>query len=789
MTLHPLDRKLFRDLWHIKGQVLAIALVIASGVGLLVMSLSTLVALDETARAYYDRYRFANVFAQVERAPEHLVERIRRIPGVQTVETRVVHRAVIDIPGFEEPVIAQLVSLPESREPALNRIFLRGGRFPAAAYPDQAVISEPFAEAHRLGVGDHLRAIVNGHWRDLEIVGLALSPEYVYALAPGGLMPDDKRYGILWLGRKTLEAAYDLEDAFNDVSLAVLRGTDEALVIDRLDAILDRYGGVGAYAREDQLSNWFLTNELEQLRTLSRMLPTVFLGVAAFLTNMVLARLIAVERSSIGLLKAFGYRERDIALHYVKLVLVIGVIGVLIGWALGSWLGLYNTRIYAEFYRFPFLLFHPGPKPYAIGAIASLLAALVGTLSAVREGAAMPPAESMRPPSPPLFRRTRLANIDAVSALDQPTRIILRQIARWPGRSFFTSAGIGLAVAVVVTSMQWMDAIDHIVDVYFDQAQVQDVTVGFVNPRASTARLGIDQLPGVMATEPARAVSAKLRHGAREHRGAVQGVPAVQHLLKVYDASGHAVDLPPEGLVLSTMLAQVLGVKRGDLVTVEVLEGRRPVFQASVAELFETYIGMPAYMEIGALNQLMRERPSVSAVQIKADPAQYPALFRELKRIPEVSSVTIKAAAVQTFHETMAQTLLIFVTFFVGFACTLAFGVTYNAARIALSERGRELATLRVLGFTRAEISYILLGEIGLLTFVALPLGCLFGYGLARALVSAFETELYRIPAWLEASTFGVAMLVALVATAFSALLVRRRLDRLDLIAVLKTRE
>jgi len=789
VTLHPLDRKLFRDLWHIKGQVLAIALVIASGVGLLVMSLSTLVALDETARAYYDRYRFANVFAQVERAPEHLVERIRRIPGVQTVETRVVHRAVIDIPGFEEPVIAQLVSLPESGEPALNRIFLRGGRFPAAGYPDQAVISEPFAEAHRLGVGDHLRAIVNGHWRDLEIVGLALSPEYVYALAPGGLMPDDKRYGILWLGRKTLEAAYDLEDAFNDVSLAVLRGTDEALVIDRLDAIVDRYGGVGAYAREDQLSNWFLTNELEQLRTLSRMLPTVFLGVAAFLTNMVLARLIAVERSSIGLLKAFGYRERDIALHYVKLVLVIGVIGVLIGWALGSWLGLYNTRIYAEFYRFPFLLFHPGPKPYAIGAIASLIAALVGTLSAVREGAAMPPAESMRPPSPPLFRRTRLANIDAVSALDQPTRIILRQIARWPGRSFFTSAGIGLAVAVVVTSMQWMDAIDHIVDVYFDQAQVQDVTVGFVNPRASTARLGIDQLPGVMATEPARAVSAKLRHGAREHRGAVQGVPAVQHLLKVYDASGHAVDLPPEGLVLSTMLAQVLGVKRGDLVTVEVLEGRRPVFQASVAELFETYIGMPAYMEIGALNQLMRERQSVSAVQIKADPAQYPALFRELKRIPQVSSVTIKAAAVQTFHETMAQTLLIFVTFFVGFACTLAFGVTYNAARIALSERGRELATLRVLGFTRAEISYILLGEIGLLTFVALPLGCLFGYGLARALVSAFETELYRIPAWLEASTFGVAMLVALVATAFSALLVRRRLDRLDLIAVLKTRE
>jgi putative ABC transport system permease protein len=430
---------------------------------------------------------------------------------------------------------------------------------------------------------------MNGHWRDVEIVGLGLSPEYVYALAPGGLMPDDQRFGILWLGRAALEAAFDLEDAFNDVSLALLRGTDPELVIERLDAMLARYGGVGAYARRDQLSNWFLMNELEQLRTLSRMLPTVFLAVAAFLTNMVLARLIAVERSSIGLLKAFGYRNLDIALHYVKLVLVIGAVGVLIGWALGYWLGLYNTRVYAEFYRFPFLLFHPGPRPFVIGAVASLFAALAGTLHSVREGARLPPAESMRPPSPPLFRRTRLAQIDAVKLLDQPTRIVLRQIARWPGRSFLTSAGIGLAVAVVVTSMQWMDAIDHIVDVYFDQAQVQDVTVGFVDPRSSEATHDVARLPGVMATEPARAVSAKLRFGSREHRGAVQGVPAVQRLLKVYDASGHAVSLPPEGLVISTMLAQVLGVKRGDVVTVEVLEGRRPVFRAPVTDLFETY--------------------------------------------------------------------------------------------------------------------------------------------------------------------------------------------------------
>ena len=630
---------------------------------------------------------------------------------------------------------------------------------------------------------------MNGHWRELDIVGVALSPEFVYVIGPGALMPDDRRFGVVWMGRKALEAAFDLDGAFNDVSIGLMRGADVDDAVDRVDDILERYGGTGAVPRKDQLSNWFLMNEIEQLKTMARILPTVFLAVAAFLTNMVLARLVTVDRSEIGLLKAFGYSNADVSWHYVKLVLVIGLVGVALGWILGAWLGFYNTSVYAEFYRFPFLVFTPGPKPFILAALISLGAALLGAVGAVRRVAALPPAEAMRPPAPPMFRHSGMADALGAKTLDQPTRIILRQVGRWPLRSFVTSAGLGAAVAVLVTALQWSDAINHMVDVYFVQAQEQHVTVGFTEPRSSQALLGIEQLPGVLTTEPLRSVSARIRAGHRERREGIQGVPSVQWLSKVYDVSGRPVEVPDDGLVMSTTLAESLGVVEGDLVTVEVLEGRRPVFELPVRELFETYIGKPVYMEIGALNRVLDERPTVNWINVRADTARLGELYAELKQVPQLGAVTIKQAAIDTFRNTMGETILIFISFFVAFACALAFGVTYNAARIALSERGRELATLRVLGFTRTEISYLLLGEVALLTFLALPLGCLAGYGLVAMMMEGFKTELFRVPFYIEASTFGLAMLIGVLATTLSAVLVRRRLDGLDLIAVLKTRE
>ncbi len=530
-------------------------------------------------------------------------------------------------------------------------------------------------------------------------------------------------------------------------------------------------------------------NEIDQLRNMAGILPTIFLAVAAFLTNMVMSRLIATERGEIGLLKAFGYGNLAVAWLYIKMVIVIVAIGIAVGWVTGFWMGRWLVQAYGELFSFPFLLYRPGPNVFAIAALVSLAAALFGTIGAVRRAAALPPAEAMQPPAPPLYRRTGITKSAFARWLDQPTRIILRQVLRWPVRSLLTSFGIAAAVAVLITALQWNDVIDRMVDFYFFRSQHQDVTVGLVEPQSSAVIGGFARMPGVGHAEPMRFVSVRFRVGNRTHRESIQGITPDARLSVLYDTAGNVVRVPPEGLVLSTKLAEILGVGRGDAVQVEVLEGRRAVRQVPVVDLFETYIGTPAYMDLAAVNRLMRERPATNIAHLTVDPAHAPALFANLKDQPKVSAVLSRRAAVNTFNETMGEVMLTYVGFFVVFSCTLAFGVVYNSARIMLSERGRELATLRVLGFSRADISYILLGEVALLTFVALPLGCAAGYGLVWLIANRFETELFRVPMVILPSTYGWAMLIGLAATAVSAAIVRRRIDRLDLIAVLKTRE
>lgn len=788
--MRALDIKVIRDLIHMRGQVIAVGLVIASGVAVLIMALSTLEALRETTDAYYERYRLADVFAGLKRAPEPVADRIRAMDGVQTVQTRIVKFATLDVLDFPEPVMGQFVSVPENGPPLLNQLALQAGRHIEPGQYDEVIVNEPFAEAHGFTPGDSLVAVLNGKRRLLHVVGVALSPEFIYSLGPGALMPDDERFGVLWMNREALAAAFDLKDAFNHVSLQLTRGTNPDAVITQLDELLEQYGGIGAVPRANQMSNWFVMNEIDQLATISRILPTIFLLVSAFLTNMVLTRLIATERAQIGLMKAFGYTSFEVGFHYTKLVLGMAAVGIVVGLLVGGWFGRLNTEMYAEVFRFPLLVYRPSPSAFAIASALSLLAALAGAMSSVGRATRLPPAQAMQPPAPPTFARGRLAQSRFGRWLDQPTRIVLRNIARWPGRAALTTAGIAASVALLVLALQWNDSLNYLAQSYFFQAQRQHVMIGLADTQSTTVMHDIERLPGVLAAEPMRIVSADLSRGPLTHRGALTGVPGNAQLQPIYDdALGVEISAPPDGLVLGTTLAEKLGVVIGDRIWVKVLEGRRPNVALPVVEVVETYIAMPAFIHIDALNRLLKERPSVEYANLRIDRLEESRLYAELKELPVVSAVMLRQAAIDAFYDNVVDHLMVFITMFSTLACVLGFGVAYNSARIALSERGRELATLRVLGFTRGETSYILLGEVALLIVIALPIGCLLGRLLSQLIAAAFNTELFRVPLTIDASTYGMAVLIALVATTLSAAIVRRRVDHLNMIEVLKTRE
>jgi putative ABC transport system permease protein len=787
--MHALTHKLWRDLWQLKGQAVAIAAVIMAGVATFIMFLSTLDSLQYTRNYFYKEYRFAEVFSSLTRAPQSLAARIGEIPGVDKVETRVVSFANLDVPGFIEPVIGRLVSIPENREPLLNRLYLRQGRLVEPHRADEVVLSEAFAEAHGLQPGDKLHAVINGTRRQLTIVGTALSPEYIHQLRPGGVFPDFKRYAVLWMGREALGSAYDLEGAFNDVVLGLSRDARAKDVIEHLDELLERYGGGGAYAREHQLSHHFLNEEFKQLGHLATIFPVLFLGVAAFLLNVVISRLVTMQREQIATLKAFGYRNRDVVLHYLELVMVIVISGVATGVVLGIWLGRGMSDVYMAFFRFPFLLFHLRPEMVLNAAAVSSAAATLGTLFAVRKAAALRPAQAMRPEPPARYRETLLEQLGLKRFLSQPTRMIFRHIQRRPIKSMLTVFGIALACGVTMTGRFQNDTVGYMLDVQYGQSRREDLAVGFFEPTSKKAKFALQSLPGVERVEVFRGVPVRLRFEHREHRTGITAVEPGGEIMRLLDADLKPIRLPAQGILLTDYLGGMLGVKAGDDILVEVLEGARPVRQVRVVGLVKEYMGVSGYMSLDALNHLMREGPAISGALLAIDEQYLPTLFERFKQMPRIAGVFERVQEIRNFHRVMDETML-FVTYVATvFAVVIAFGVVYNSARIALTERSRELASLRVLGFTRAEISYILLGELALLTLVAIPLGLYLGYELCVWIAYSLQSELYRVPVVINTNTYAFAATVVIVSAVVSALLVRRKLDQLDLIAVLKTKE
>jgi putative ABC transport system permease protein len=787
--MSALNRKLLRDLWALKGQAVAIALVIASGIATFIMALSTLDSLIQTQTAFYRDYRFADVFASLKRAPEAVRSRLESIEGVRQVETRVVTGASLDIEGFGDPVTALIVSLPDSGQSTLNRIYIRRGRTVEAGRDDEVVIGEPFADAHGFQPGDRLRATIRGRRRTLRIVGVALSPEFVYQMQPGALIPDFRTYGVLWMARKPLESAAEMKGGFNDVSFQISPGTNADTVIARADEVLARYGGLGAIARRDQLSNRYLSEEFKQLRQMATMFPVIFLGVAAFLLNVVVSRLITTQREQLALLKAFGYSTADVAIHYTKLVVLVVALGVALGIGAGIWTAKGMVDLYMEYYRFPFMIYVLKPSVVAAATLITLAAALAGTLFSVLKAARIPPAEAMQPAAPLTFRRTLIERMGFTQRLAQPTRMIFRNIGRRPVKALLTLVGIAFGCGIVVIGGFYRDCIDYMVAIQFRYAQQDDITVTFIEPTPERAMYSLRQTPGVGIVEPFRAVAAQLRFEHRIYRGAVRGIPEGNSLYRLLDTKLQPVALPPDGVILTDFLADMLGIRAGDTLTVEVLEGRRPVLEVPVAGIVQEFIGVSAYMRLDALNRLMREGQAISGVYLTTSREARPRILDELKEIPRVAGAAVRENTLQNFYETLARQMLVFIFINTLMATTVAFGVVYNSIRIALSERSRELASLRVLGFTLGEISYILLGELALLTLAAIPLGCFIGYALSAIMVKNLETELFRVPAIIFPATYSFAATVVLVAALLSGLAAARKLARLDLVAVLKARE
>ncbi len=786
--MRALSRKLWREIWRQRGQMLSIAAVVAVGIMVVLTLRGAYDSLVVSQDVYYRESRMPTIWAELRRAPQSVRGRIAALPGVTGVDTRVTFTATLDIPGLAAPGQGRLVSVPARRDSMLGDITITEGRY-VSARRGEVIVSQKFADANGFTPGDSLEAVINGQLRTLRIVGAALSPEHTYSVPPGALFPDNERYGVLWMSRNELGPAYDMEGAFNQVVLTTTPGADMERLIAQIDRLLEPYGGLGAYTREIQQSHQILQSELDSNRTMGTAIPAVFLGVAAFLLNLVLGRMIATQRTEIAVLKAFGYSNFRVGWHYFMFAMVAVMAGTVVGIGTGIWLGRAMMQLYGEYFSFPTLRFELSPLLILIGVGASALAAGAGALNAVRRAVTLPPAEAMRPEPPATFRPGLFERLGLGRALPSAGRLILRNIERQPIRTVFAVVGVSFSVAILVIGLFMFDGIGYMMDLQFRTAQREDLSVSFNRPLSPRARYDLAHLTGVQRVEPYRSVPVRLHAGQRDREAAITGLEPDTRLRQIVTVNGQTQPVPTEGLVISDLLADRLGVSTGDMLRVEVLEGARRTAEVPVAGIVGDLIGVSVYANMDTLERIAGGGPTLSGAYLQVDGSQRETLDSRLKELPAIASVASPQQMLDSFEEQLADSLYITIFFVLGFSGVIAVAVIYNGARIALSERGRELASLRVLGFTRNEVAVLLLGEQAISTILAIPLGWLVGFGLAGALTAGLQTETYRIPLIIHPQTYAVAALITVVAAMASGWIVRRKLDRMDLIEVLKTRE
>lgn len=789
LVARPLDRKLLRDVWRMRIHAAAVALVLGCGLSVYIMSVGMRASLERTRADYYADYRMMHLAASLVRAPDRVAAGLARIPEVAAIETRISGYALLDVPQIVEPASARLISLPLDGRPRINDLAMVRGRWPDPAKADEAIVSEAFATALDIRIGANLAATIHGRRHVLTIVGIANSPEFVFVSAPGELFPQPERFGVVWMGRTALARAFDMSGAFNDAIFRLSPGADDQRVGSSIDEILRAYGSSGAYGRDRMMSDRFLSEEIKQLTTMAIFLPAFFLVIAAFLVNIALGRVIATERSNIGLLKAFGYSDLAVAWHYAKSALMFGLIGASLGSVAGVVLGRAIADIYRDYYHFPALGFSAGLLTFSGAWAAAIVAVSIGAIFSVWRAVRLAPAEALAPPRPAVYSRSSGMLAGFAARLDAKSRIILRRIQRFPRRAATTVIGIALAIALLVVAGAFPAVMTQLLSVHFSVANRQDVTLSFVAPREIGVMHAVAHLPGVISAEPFRADDVALRHGRLEVREAILGLPFNARLSRLIGSDGQAVEPPVAGIALARALAARLQAGPGDEIEIEQVSGRRVQAHIRVSAIVDPMVGSSAYMNIEDLGRLFREPGRISGAHLSLDPARYAAFNAQLKKTPALTGASFLRQAERSMRRAFDEGVGVMNYLYIAFAAVMAGGVAFSAARVTMAEQERDLATLRVLGFTRGEASYVLVGELFVLALLAVPLGCVLGTVLGIWLMRLFQTDMYSFTFIFNPGGYAFAIAFTLACVASASFIVRLGIDRLDMVGVLKARD
>ncbi|MFW6189776.1 MAG: FtsX-like permease family protein [Planctomycetota bacterium] len=791
MVGDALHRKLWRDVRRHWAEFLAAAAVILCATCVYVSLRTVYVSLVASRDAYYSRYNFPEFWIHLEKAPQSALKDVDEIDGVWRVRGRIVEDVPLEVEGNEGAVVGRFISMSEHRRDMMSDIHLvTGSYFPGAA-AEEVIVNRRFCEANDLRVGDTFQATINERKETLRIVGTAYSPEYVYTVRTvQQFAPTDRDFAIIFARESFVEDAFDMTNAFNNVIGLLRPGADVDRVLDRAEEALDEYGVYVNYGRGDQVSNRFLLEELKGVRTSARIIPGLFLIVAAIVVHIIVRRMTEQQRTQIGLMCALGYSKPRVVAHYVSYALVIALLGTAGGVVAGYLLAGQWVQVYNRFFRFPALRVVLDPRAVLIALALSAGMCGVGAARSAWKVLRIDPAVAIRPAPPQGSRSFHGGPLAGLwRRLPLIWRITLRNCLRARSRALFSVFGVAVAMMMLVVGVSMNDFFEWIMDYQFGTVDRSDARVDFAVEEPEAAALEIAKLDGVHRAEGILQVAGELRNGWRKKYVALMGLPRQSRLYRVFDTDGNRIPLPKDGLLVPKRVAEMMHLSRGDTVMLDPYLKDKDERPAVVRGVVEQYIGLELYADREYLARLLRDGPLVNGAVCSLDRGRTEAVMGRMDDLPGISAVSSTRRILSNFREQVKGLMNVAILIQTVAAAIIAFAVIYNATAVSIAEQERDLACMASLGYEREDVARIATNDIMPLGIIGIIIGAPAAYAACLGIARAYETELYKLPVVIYPQTYLRAAVLVLVFLLLARWVSKRRVHGIDIVRRLKTRE
>ncbi|BCZ44916.1 ABC transporter permease [Clostridium gelidum] len=787
--MNILFRNLLRDIKKSKGQFISILIIVVLGVTFYTAINSAFKNLSNSSSEYYSEYRLADIWVDLYSAPMGIKEKVDSIPNVKTATGRIIKDASINI--LEENATLRFITLPDIKKDIVNDVVIKSGRYFSEDDSNQCLLDEDFFKANNLNLGEYIYPIISGNKVKLKIVGCVKSPEFVYTLKDASeIMADNKRFGIIYIKQSFGEAIFDFKGSINNLSIQISNGSDVKTVKDDVKKALKNYGVKNVIDREEQTSSKMISEKIKGLKSMGGTFPVIFFMVASVIIYIMMGRMVESQRTQIGVLKAVGFTNMQVLAYYMSYSAMIALIGSFIGSILGTYMGASMTKLYNQYFNLPL----GGIKIYSEFVIPAFILTLFFCLFAGYHSCKaifkIMPSEAMRQKSPESGKKIVIERINLIWInISYLGKIIVRNLFRYKKRALLTSLGVIFSSAILLVALSMGDSMDFMIQQQYGNIQNYDIKVKFSKLMSIEDLNNIKNITHIKELEPVLETGVEISNGWKHKDVGFTAQIKEPQMYKVEDKSGNAISLPQNGILISEKLANTLGIKVNDSVNIKFYFPGKEKKEMVVKGIIVQYLGLSTYTSMDNLNSILGEGTIASSAVLKLDNTNAENEVKDkLRNMPNVMSVDSKTDSLNALLKTMGA-MQASIGVYIMLAGILLIAVLYNIATINIFERQRELATLKVLGFSNNEVKKLIFNENYIIVIFGMIVGLPFGKWLGASLMASSSTDAYTIPYVVEFKTYIIAIILTLLFTAITNLTLMRKIKALDMIEVLKNKE